>query len=265
MMNIIAYSGGKDSTALLCWAKDQGMKFTAVFCDTGWEHPGTYKYVAEINKCLLDGKLVTLQPKNYDGMADLVQKKKRVPSARARFCTQELKIFPMADYLKTLDDGEITVYQGIRADESVRRAMMPKREWDDFFDAYVERPLLDWSAKDCFDLMEKHLIPPNPLYLKGCKRVGCFPCVMISHRELKNLTSSMPEVWSRIDHLEQLSGRSFFPPNYIPNRFHSGFDLKSQKSFPTAEDVKNYLDDSDQLRLWPEDPSTCMSVYNLCE
>ena len=41
-------SGGKDSTALGLWLKSQGIKFTPVFCDTGWEHPATYEYIATV-------------------------------------------------------------------------------------------------------------------------------------------------------------------------------------------------------------------------
>ena len=29
---------------------------------------------------------------------------------------------------------------------------------------------------------------PNPLYLLGAGRVGCFPCVLVNHRELKALS-----------------------------------------------------------------------------
>jgi tRNA(Ile)-lysidine synthase TilS/MesJ len=46
LIRIVQFSGGKDSTALVLWAREQwGDDFTPVFCDTGWEHALTYEYV----------------------------------------------------------------------------------------------------------------------------------------------------------------------------------------------------------------------------
>lgn len=265
MKHIVCFSGGKDSTALVLWAKEHLPEFTAVFCDTGWEHPITYDYIEEINRTQLDGKLVTIKSEKYSGgMRDLVQLKGRVPSAKARFCTDNLKVKPMIAYLKTIDDDDLTVYQGIRANESQARAHMPTSCWDDCYGAQVERPLFTWSAKDCFDLMKKHGVKPNPLYLLGAGRVGCFPCVMINHRELKALSANLPEIRVRIIELEELTGRTFFPPNYIPERF-CGRSSETDSPVCWAKNVFAYLDavTVDQLPLLPV--RTCMSVYNLCE
>jgi 3'-phosphoadenosine 5'-phosphosulfate sulfotransferase (PAPS reductase)/FAD synthetase len=265
MKHIVCFSGGKDSTALILWAKESLTEFTAVFCDTGWEHPITYAYVEEINQTALGGKLITLKSAKYaGGMRELVQIKGRVPSAKARFCTEELKVFPMLAWLKDIED-EVTLYQGIRAEESAARARMVKREWSDTYDAWVERPLLEWTAEMCFGKMKEHRIKPNPLYLLGAGRVGCFPCVLINQRELRALLHSCPEIKDRVVELEGISGTTFFPPNYIPPRFQTGFDAKSGKSIVWAKDVFRYIEsvDEDQLPLLPQ--RSCMSVYNLCE
>lgn len=266
MKHVVSFSGGKDSTALILWAKENLPEFTTVFCDTGWEHPITYAYIEEINQTLLRGKLVVLKSTKYDGMLGLVQIKKRAPSVKARFCTEALKIRPMIDWLKTIDD-EVTVYQGIRAEESASRSRMAGREWSDDYDAWVERPLLLWSAEQCFQTMKAYGVKPNPLYLLGASRVGCFPCVMVNMRELKCYLASDvgPELKRRVIELETLVGRSFFGPAYIPDRFCKGFDEQSDKPFAWAEDVFRYIEsvDEDQLPMFPA--RSCMSVYNLCE
>lgn len=262
MTHIVQFSGGKDSTALVLWAKEQGWPFTAVFCDTSWEADETYAYIDHIDRMLLGGSLVRLAS---EGMESLVERKGRIPSACARFCTQELKIKPFLKWLETVAD-ERTIYQGIRADESAARRNAGARVWSDDFDAWIERPLFHWSADDVFALHRKHGVAPNPMYTEaGSSRVGCFPCISVNHADLRRLNETRPEVWGRIALLEGKAGRSFFAPGYIPERCCSGHDPKSGATFPTMEDVRAYVTQADQPKLWDETPRSCMSVYNLCE
>lgn len=111
MKVIVSFSGGKDSLAALLWTREHiTNNFTTVFCDTGWEHPLTYEYIHRIaDKLHLD--LVTLKSKKYDGMVDLARQKKRWPSVRARFCTEELKIKPTIDYvLDEVQDNMLMIH-----------------------------------------------------------------------------------------------------------------------------------------------------------
>lgn len=121
MKILVSFSGGKDSQACLIQAfKQYGGDLTAVFCDTGWEHPDTYKHVNDV--CLQMGvRLITLKSK-YD-FVSLAAHKKRFPSTNARFCTSELKMKPMIDYVLSLKESCIII-QGIRAGESTARAAM---------------------------------------------------------------------------------------------------------------------------------------------
>lgn len=277
MKHILGYSGGKDSTALLCWAKEHLEEWEAVFCDTGWEHPMTYAYIEEVNQTVLHGQLRVLRSAKYDGFADLALRKKVVPSMRMRFCTEELKIKPLHAYFDTIDD-EITSYQGIRADESAVRAKMGDETWVDDAGGYlVKRPLYRWTAEACFALSKRHGIRPNPLYLLGAARVGCWPCVMISLGELKRLYTTTPGLHERIVELEaQLNRgkdpnqyRTFFHSSKIPPRYCTQRIVRDGKEMflASAEDVYNYLmwEDEDQLKLFDPPGPSCMSVYNLCE
>lgn len=201
MKILVSFSGGKDSQACLIQAFKQygGGDLIAVFCDTGWEHPDTYKHVNDV--CLQMGvRLITLKSK-YD-FVSLAVHKKRFPSTNARFCTSELKMKPMIDYVLSLKESCIII-QGIRAGESTARAAMEEecmyfksyfqpnkkgrtenyrskdvKEWCSQFDASVLRPIFKWSAQQVIDCILDAGQKPNPLYYRGFSRVGCFPCIM---------------------------------------------------------------------------------------
>ena len=184
MKILVSFSGGKDSQACLIQAFKQygGGNLTAVFCDTGWEHPDTYKHVNDV--CLQMGvRLITLKSK-YD-FVSLAVHKKRFPSTNARFCTSELKMKPMIDYVLSLKESCIII-QGIRAGESTARAAME--------DASVLRPIFKWSAQQVIDCILDAGQKPNPLYYRGFSRVGCFPCIMCRHKEIELIAKNRTEM-----------------------------------------------------------------------
>ncbi|MCA9812070.1 MAG: phosphoadenosine phosphosulfate reductase family protein [Nitrosarchaeum sp.] len=287
MKNIVAFSGGKDSLALLLWVlKSKGSKnLIVIFCDTGWESPVTYEHIQYIEK-QTNLKFVRLKSSKYSDFKDLSIKRKRVPSTMARFCTSELKVKPMIDFILSLNENCI-VYQGIRSDESKSRSQMnshcqyfkyytvPKKYkngkpvYDDYrrkdvlkyienFSVEVERPLFDWSAEDVFSFIASNGFEPNPLYKQGFSRVGCFPCVMCRHGEIVNIAKKFPERIEEIRKLESEIGRSFFPPNYIPKQHCSN------KEYPMIDDVLKYKNvNSEQQELF--DKPSCESIYNICE
>lgn len=192
-----------------------GGNLTAVFCDTGWEHPDTYKHVNDV--CLQMGvRLITLKSK-YD-FVSLAVHKKRFPSTNARFCTSELKMKPMIDYVLSLKESCIII-QGIRAGESTARAAMEEecmyfksyfqpnkkgrtenyrskdvKEWCSQFDASVLRPIFKWSAQQVIDCILDAGQKPNPLYYRGFSRVGCFPCIMCRHKEIELIAKNRTEM-----------------------------------------------------------------------
>jgi hypothetical protein len=87
----------------------------------------------------------------------------------------------------------------------------------------------------------------------GFSRVGCMPCIMVNHREMRNIIKNFPEVIENIRRIEIKTGRTFFPPNYIPSRFCTRRDEKTGVMCPTVDDVVNYLScNKNQLPLFKE-------------
>lgn len=289
---IVTFSGGKDSQASLLWVRNNLTKdFITVFCDTGWEHEETYKHINEIKE-KLNLNLVVAKSKKYDGMIDLATKKKRFPSVMARFCTAELKAIPMIDYILDCNES-VYIIQGIRAAESEKRALMSKE--CTYFKYYVQPygydkkgkpkyhkyrrkevleflkthsddmlyPVFDWSAQQVIDYILENNQKPNPLYSKGFKRVGCYPCVMASQQDILNISQQDPERIKYIADAELKIGSSFFGPDKIPKRMYRG-------GYPLIVDVERYVVNKLATGALFDDENdnntSCMSFYSgLCE
>lgn len=296
-MDIVTLSGGKDSLATLIWAKNNLSSYIVVFCDTGWESIKTYKHIEEIERDF-GIKVIRLVNQKFENLVNLFIKKTRAASTKRRFCTEELKVKPMIDYILSLD-CDITVIQGVRAEESEQRRTF--KEKDEYFKFYFEpygtdkkgkpkyhtyrkkdiieycnkhsvdvyRPILKWSAAQVFQYIFENGHKPNPLYFEGFSRVGCFPCIMCRHDEVRQLMELYPERIDEIRELEVKMDGTFFPPDYIPKRYCSKKCVSKKTGkytyAPTIDDVLKYLlDDPNQQRLFVKQTG-CVSVYNICE
>ncbi|TPN82928.1 phosphoadenosine phosphosulfate reductase domain-containing protein [Aquimarina algicola] len=305
MKIIVQFSGGKDSHAALLWAVHRyGAKnIQAVFCDTGWEHPLTYTHIQNVVK-KLGVSLRTLTSKKYTNFIDLVRKKKRFPSTKARFCTQELKVKPFVDYILDEIKDHFIAVQGIRKDESKARSKMtsmcrhfkfylepygynkegkPKfhtyrkkevLEYIQKYDDSILRPMFKWTAQDTIDFILTNGHLPNPLYSKGFSRVGCFPCIQCSHNEVKQILKFYPNRIKELEAYEKELQTYFFPPDYIPKRFCSqsaivkkGANKGKTVAYPNTTDVTHYIENKNATGdlFEQERPISCLSYYALCE
>lgn len=267
---LITFSGGKDSLAIIIWAKNTLAwdDWEVVFCDTGWESPITYEYInfiekhigkkiirlkteafaSKIDQHILDSVIRIFGERNV--FAEMVLAKGRFPSTRARFCTEELKMKVMIDYILTLE-SDIVVVQGVRSEESAARMMLKKNDeyfrfyfeprgknkkgkpiydsyrkkdlvkWLDLYTCDVQRPIIALTALEVFDIIFSAGLKPNPLYFKGHSRVGCYPCIMSQLAEIKLIAENDPHRIEQLEQLEQLAGSTFFPPGYIPLKYCS--------------------------------------------
>ena len=244
IQHIISISGGKDSLATLLVAKEMlGDNFTAIFCDTGNEHPITYDYIkymsekihpiqfykADFSEQIAKKKIFVANHWEKKGVSkkiiksalevlnstgnpflDLCIWKGRFPSTRARFCTQELKRKVSENQVikPLLKKGfAVCVWVGIRADESQARSKLGHwyKEAENIF---IYRPILRWSAERVFKIHDEYNIKPNSLYKMGCKRVGCMPCLHSGKDELMNIANRFPEVIERLKKWERIASKS---------------------------------------------------------
>jgi 3'-phosphoadenosine 5'-phosphosulfate sulfotransferase (PAPS reductase)/FAD synthetase len=204
---VASVSGGKDSAALSLWLKGQSIEHDRVFMDTGWEHPATYEYLrGELTRVI--GPITEIRADLQ--MVDLIRKKKMFPSRLQRFCTTELKVRPMQRFIRSLQDGGVEPVNavGIRREESASRSAATEWEWTDAFDCEVWRPLVAWTEAQVVAIHAKHDLRPNPLYLQGASRVGCWPCIHARKNEIRLVADVDPRPVRRLHALGPLRHRS---------------------------------------------------------
>ena len=268
---VCSVSGGKDSTAMALWMIENEIPFTSIFCDTGWEQAITYEYIqGELTRAI--GPITVLQPKR--GMVELVQHKGMFPSRLRRFCTSELKVKPIIKYLSEQLDAGIDCCNavGIRAGESKARSQLPEWEWNKDFDAETWRPLLRWTEQDVIDMILRHGVMPNPLYLKGASRVGCWPCIFSRKSELRFIAENDPD---RIDLIELIEGKVAVAararaaakgqvlerdPTFFQSRSGTGACIPIRKMVEWSKTTRG----GKQYDMFAEQPEGCVR-WGLCE
>lgn len=156
-------------------------------------------------------------------------KNKRFPSGTARFCTEQLKIWPSKRFYHdfAMGNGAFEVWLGMRSGESKERAKRYAGKVGDevypphqVLTAYPKGladmgvmfrlPILDWTEQDVFEYLQGK---ENPLYAKGFSRVGCFPCLAAGDKH-KERAFTFDEVGRKhfelVRSLEPVVGRSVF-------------------------------------------------------
>ena len=215
---IASVSGGKDSTAMCLYLRELGIPYTAVHTITGWDHPDVMAYLEEVlpqhigpiqmlradvsvPEALMPHVLRLEAMLGHESpMVRLVIKKGMFPSRVRRFCTEAIKVKPIARFINGLDADAVNTV-GVRASESAARARLP--EWEEWraIDCEVWRPIIRWTDQEVVDIHTRHAAPPNPLYLRGASRVGCWPCIFARKAEIRMMADTDPE---HVDFLREL-------------------------------------------------------------
>lgn len=265
---VASISGGKDSAALSLWLTEQEIEHDRVFMDTGWEHPKTYEYLRGPLAAKI-GPITEIRNARGWSLVDLCLDRKGFPYGGARFCTVELKIDAMIAYIAArADAGEDLVNAvGIRRAESEGRSDAQEWEWSEGFDCETWRPLVDWTMADVVSIHARHGLAPNPLYLMGFSRVGCFPCIHANKGEIRLLAEVAPE---RIDLIRDLEKRIGIVSNADPKpSFFSLRGADGKKHRTPIDEVVAWSRTSrggTQFDMFAQDPADagCMR-WGLCD
>lgn len=166
---VISFSGGRTSGYMLRRILDAGLQpdVHVLFADTGKEFPATYDFVRDV---ALHWGVRIHWVARPGGFTKLITDKKFLPNPIARFCTSELKLAPINNWMIEHGYTEWDTVVGIRADEPKRVATMRERGlFVPLADAHVTRAdVMAFWARQIFDLqLQPHESNCDLCFLKG--------------------------------------------------------------------------------------------------
>jgi hypothetical protein len=216
----IAFSGGRSSAVMtkLCLDKWRGKReIVVLFANTGLEHPATLNFVRDcdinwgFNVVWLEAvvhsedgignthKIVTYETASRNGepFAATIAKY-GIPNATSPKCTDNLKLAPMASYVRSLDWGKYETAIGIRADEIDRMSSRQHKQRLIYplIDANITKSQVNAiMAKQSWDLK-----------LPGDHYGNCVACWKKSDRKLLTVAAGSPQSFAFFSEMESKYG-----------------------------------------------------------
>ncbi|GAA1342281.1 phosphoadenosine phosphosulfate reductase family protein [Saccharothrix algeriensis] len=185
--HVLGLSGGKDSSALAIYMHGRVPEMEYFFCDTGAELPETYEYLNRLEAAVGKPIVRLNSSRDFDHWLEVYQG--TLPSPQMRWCTKNLKIKPLEEWV---GDDDVISYVAIRADENRLgyvstkpniTAVFPFRE-DGIDRAGVDR-ILDEAGIGL------------PDYYEWRTRSGCYFCFFQRKHEWVGLKDRHPELFEK--------------------------------------------------------------------
>lgn len=189
--SVISFSGGRTSAYMLRRVLDAGLQpaVHVIFADTGKERAETYDFVRACGAAWGIDIVCVERPGQF---TQLITDKSFLPNPIMRFCTQELKLKPMRDWMRSQGYEHWTNVVGIRADEPRRVAKMRAAEekraerWD------IALPLAD-AGVTLADVNAFWKAQPFDLQLQPHEG-NCDLCFLKGYAKLKNIVRERPDL-----------------------------------------------------------------------
>jgi len=235
--NIVSFSGGKDSTAMLLMMLEKKMPVDdIVFCDTGMEFPQIYEHIKKVEEYINRKVTVVKNEKTYEYLlGEHVKRNGKIgyghPDFRNRWCTYILKNLPFARYIKKFDN--VVEFHGIAANEKHRSDKNSRRR------RIIQYPLIEWGVteKMALEYCYNKGFDWGGLY-KKFTRASCWCCPLSRIDELRVLYNDFPELWTKLVEMDKKSFRKF-------------------KSYCSVEDLTNrFAEENKKLAQNQQDSST---------
>lgn len=286
--HIVGFSGGIDSQACALWVRQRfpaddiilmnsqaGRNESAVNVEfVEWYSANVFPVVV-VTPLIIDlGTRGTKEGATKDRRQEFIDDdeltfdrlayiKGRFPSRKIQFCTEHLKMAPQRRWIEKnlIANGiDFERYSGVRRDESEKRKDTPERQWDDYYDCWLNCPLATWTKQQCFDFCREDGERTNPLYEMGFSRVGCAPCINSGKDDIRLWSAREPAMIDKVRAWEASVGRAFFPP-VVPGLQINWIDevVAWAKTARGGRQPLLAFEEADAAN------GTCSSKYGLCE
>jgi hypothetical protein len=227
MIRVFNFSGGKTSAYMVIRYYQPGD--LVIFCDTGREHPKTYKFINDF-EAYENIPIIRLQ---YEGgFEEMLRKKgnKTLPNRMRRFCTHILKIQTARKYLLQNNIKKYDNYIGFRYDEGQR----VHRHKEKLKSVTTKFPLYD-------DKIDKNIIEhywKNKNYTLELPRIlgNCTLCFMKGKNAIISILKYYPELaepWINDEEKNNKKGHTYLP----------GVTIRQLKSIAQNNLFTNHLED----------------------
>ncbi|MGL3822308.1 phosphoadenosine phosphosulfate reductase family protein [Sphingopyxis sp. R3-92] len=189
--HILGLSGGRDSAALAVYMRQHHpeLPLEYFFTDTGKELPEVYTFLDKLEG-FLGRPILRLNPdRGFDFW--LEEYGNFLPSPRTRWCTRQLKLRPLEQWLRAdLDEGAVIhSYVAIRADEPTREGYQATHT-----NMRVHLPLrtAGIDRAGVIELLQRADVG-EPAYYKWRSRSGCTFCFFQQKIEWVRLAENHPK------------------------------------------------------------------------
>lgn len=207
--HILGVSGGRDSAALAVYMRNAhpNLELEYFFTDTGKELPEVYAFLDRLEGFL--GR--PIQRLNPDRGFDfwLEEYGNFLPSPRTRWCTRQLKLKPLEQWLRPALDAGTTVhsYVAIRSDEPTREGYQATHP-----NMRVHLPLREAGIdkRGVIEILEQADVG-EPAYYDWRSRSGCTFCFFQQKIEWVRLSERHPEAFAEAVDYEKTALRDGSP------------------------------------------------------